>query len=128
MARAKLPRKNTNRVERINSLIQQLVGEIILPYLKTQKGITTISKVETSRDLHWAKIWITIVNDDDQKILATLKHNLYDIQGELNRLMQVKIVPKISFHLDTSARHAQHINELFNQIKNERESGESKSE
>src|SRR5258708_5477902 len=108
--------KKTNRVEKVNSLVQRLLGEILLPYFKSSEGVTTISKVEASKDLRWAKIWITIVGGNDQAILGMLKNNLYDIQGELNRMMQVKIVPRISFHLDTTARYAEHINKIFKEI------------
>lgn len=114
-----VPRKKTNRVEKVNSLIQHILGNIILPYSKNGEALITVSKVETSRDLRWAKVWITIVNGDDEKIMNMLNHHLYDIQGELNRAMEVKIVPRLSFHLDTSGRYAQHINEIFHQIEEE---------
>lgn len=117
--RANIPRKKTNRVEKVNSLIEHLMGVILLPYIKNGDAIISLSKVQTSRDLRWAKVWITIVNGDDDKIMNMLHHHLYDIQGELNRMMQVKIVPRISFHLDTSGRYAQHINEIFHKIQEE---------
>ncbi len=120
----KSPQKRTNRIEKINSLIQRLLGEILLPYFQNSKSIVTVSKVETSRDLRWAKIWITIVNGNDEHILDLLKKNLYDIQGELNRHIEVKIVPRISFHLDTSARYAEHISNIFQKIEKERENNE----
>ncbi|MEK7075902.1 MAG: 30S ribosome-binding factor RbfA [Patescibacteria group bacterium] len=115
------PKKKTNRIEKINSLIQRLLGVILLPYFKNSKSIVTISKVQTSRDMRWAKIWITIVNGNDKHILELLKKNLYDIQGELNRHVETKIVPRISFHLDTSARYAEHISNIFHEIEKERE-------
>lgn len=118
--RNQAPRKNTNRIEKVNALIQQIVGSIIRPYLKNAKGLTTISKVQTSKDLRWAKIWITILNGDDEAVLNTLQNNIYDIQGELNRDLNMKIVPRLSFHLDTSTRYADHISQIFQQIAEER--------
>lgn len=97
-----------------------------MPYLKTQEGLTTIHKVETSKDLRWAKVWITILNGNEEKILGMLNHNLYDIQGELNRLMEVKIVPRISFKVDTTGQHAQHISEIFHKIEKERDSSDDR--
>ncbi|MDB4939755.1 MAG: ribosome-binding factor [Candidatus Doudnabacteria bacterium] len=115
-----IPHKKTNRVEKINALIQMLLGVIILPYTKDQGTIITISKVNTSKDLRWAKIWITVVDEEkDKKVLKTLQNNLFDIQGELNRLMEVKIIPRISFHLDTTSRYADHISQLFHEIEKE---------
>jgi ribosome-binding factor A len=33
-----------------------------MEFLEDQKGMVTISKVETSRDMKWTKIWISIFN------------------------------------------------------------------
>ena len=113
------PRKDTNRMEKVNSLIQHILGQTLLPYLKNQNGLTTITKVDTSRDMKWAKVWISVVGEDEKKIMKTLQNNIYDIQGELYRTMSMKIVPKISFHLDSSAQYAEHINEIFREIEHE---------
>lgn len=115
------PQKKTNRVEKVNSLIQHILGPVLHENLHGAYGIVTITKVETSKDLRWAKIWISIVNGDDDAVLGTLKNNIYEIQGELNRMLEMKIVPRISFHLDTGARYAEHISEIFKEIEHERE-------
>lgn len=106
----------TNRIEKLNSLIQQLVGEIIHPYLSSMNGLVTVSKVEVSRDTKWAKVWLSIVGGDDDTIFDELKSNLYDIQGGLNRQIDLKLVPRLQFFLDTSPRYAQHIDELIKKI------------
>ncbi len=113
--------KSSNRIEKLNSLIQRLVGEIIHPYLKQHNGLTTISKVEVSGDAKWAKIWVSIVGGDDDEIMAELKDNIYDIQGELNRQIDLKLIPRLQFFLDTSPRYAQHINDLLRKIQEEDE-------
>ena len=45
----------------------------------------------------------------------------YDIQGQLNRDMGMKMTPRIQFLLDTSPRYVQHIDELIKQIHDEEE-------
>lgn len=111
--------KSSNRIEKLNSLLQQLIGQIILPYLSEQDGFATINKVETSRDGRWAKVWVSIVGGDDNQIMKTIEKNIYDIQGELNRQVDLKLVPRLQFFLDTSPRYAQHINELIEEIHQE---------
>jgi ribosome-binding factor A len=120
LMKPKVPKKNTNRMEKVNSLLEHMLAQIIIPYIKDEEGVTSIQKVETSRDLKWAKVWITIVAGKDGKIMSLLRDNIYDIQGEVNQRMETKIVPRISFHLDTTGRYAQHINEIFKQIEDER--------
>jgi ribosome-binding factor A len=112
-------KKDTNRIAKVNSLIQHKLGPVLLEYLQDFKGIVTISKVETSKDMKWAKIWISIFNGDDKKILDFLTKNIYDLQGELNKGFATKIIPRISFYLDTSPRYVEHVEELVRKIHEE---------
>ncbi len=119
--------KNPNRIPKLNSLIQQLVGEAILPYVKTQNGLTTVSQVEVSGDSRWAKVWVSIVAGDDDEIFKILNDNIYDIQGEINNKLGMKMTPRLQFFLDTSPRYAQHINELIHKVHEEEENEENES-
>lgn len=109
-------KKDTNRIAKVNSLIQRELGPVLHEYLDWQKGLVTITKVETSKDMKYAKVWISIFNGDDNKILEFLKKNIYDIQGEVNKHFYTKIIPRISFYLDTSPRYAQHIEEVIRKV------------
>lgn len=109
----------SNRIEKLNSLLQQLVGEAIRPYVESEPGLVTVSKVETSNDTKWAKIWVSIVGGNDDKILKIIDKNIYDIQGEVNRKMTLKLIPRLQFFLDTSPRYAQHISDLITKIHEE---------
>ena len=111
----------SNRIEKLNSLIQKLVGEILHSYLKSNDGLTTVSKVEVSKDTKWAKVWVSIIGGDDEQIMKEINKNIYHIQGELNRQIDLKLIPRLQFHLDTSPRYAQHINDLIRQIHEEDE-------
>ena len=145
-------KKDTNRIAKVNSLIQRELGPILNEFLDWQKGLVTITKVETSKDMKYAKVWISIFYPhpmskdkspsprgrgesslsqadknpqtapslgDDNKILAFLAKNIYDLQGEVNKHFATKIIPRISFHLDTSPRYAQHIDEVIRKIHEE---------
>ena len=114
-------KKDTNRIPKVNSLIEREMGPILLEFLQGQPGLVTISRVETSKDMKWAKIWISILGGDDDSILKTLKDEIYDIQGALNQHFRTKIIPRISFHLDTTPRYVQHIDELIKKIHEEDE-------
>ncbi len=113
---AKREPKNPNRLPKLNSLLQQLIGEAILPYVKIQNGLTTVSQVEVSGDSRWAKVWVSIVGGDDDEIFKVLNDNIYDIQGVINNKLGMKMTPRIQFFLDTSPRYAQHINELLKKV------------
>jgi ribosome-binding factor A len=133
-------KKDTNRIAKVNSLIQHELGPILHEFLDAEKALVTITKVETSRDMKWAKIWISIFHpytpkptqpsktpspvvkkkeDLDKRILDFLAKNIYDIQGEVNKHFHTKIIPRISFHLDVSPRYVQHIDELIKKVHEE---------
>src|ERR1051326_273805 len=109
-----------------------------------EKALVTITRVETSKDMKWAKVWIDILAADpkitdpskplpvknlaaqkkkpislDDKILNHINSNIYEIQGELNRRFTTKIVPRLQFVLDLTPRHVQHIDELIKKIHEE---------
>ncbi len=116
--------KPTNRIDKLNSLIQKIVGEVLMSFLSPSDGIVTVSKVEVSKDTRWAKIWVSIVGGSDDKVMKTIKANIYDIQGEVNRTVNLKLIPRLQFFLDVSPRYAQHVSDLLNEIKREDEETE----
>ncbi len=52
--------KDTNRIAKVNSHIEHELGPILLEHLQGTQGLVTISKVETTKDMKEAKIWISI--------------------------------------------------------------------
>ncbi len=108
--------KPKNRIEKLNSLIQQLVGQSLKDTVETNGGLVTVSRVETSGDSRWAKVWVSIIGGDDDQILANIQKNIYDIQGDLNNKLGMKMTPRLQFFLDTTPRYVQHIDELINKI------------
>lgn len=122
-------RKPTNRIDKVNAVIQQLLGTVLLEFFKDGKAIVTVSKVECSKDLRWVKAWVSIANaDNDASIMAKLRKHAYEIQGELNQNLSMKIIPRVSFFLDTSARYAEKMGGIFRQIEEERESREANND
>lgn len=110
-------KKPSNRIEKLNSLIQKQLGIIIIDFLDPQ-NLVTITKVDTSRDLKWTKVWVSVLGDETA-VLRALEKNVYEIQGELNRTLTLKVLPRIQFALDTSPKYAAHISELLGTITKE---------
>lgn len=132
-------KKDTNRIAKVNSLIQHVLGPVIHEFLDDPSMLITISRVDTSKDMKWAKVWLSIFSgvgsavknkkvildsgkkadsktEADEKILEYLNKNIYYIQGEMNKGFATKIIPRISFFLDTSPRYVQHIDELIQEV------------
>lgn len=113
-------KKDTNRIAKINSLIQKKLGEILHEELGNGPGLVTITRVETSKDMKYAKVWLSVFGGDDEGIFRHLTNHIYEIQGELNKHFTTKIIPRVSFHLDTAPRYAEHIDEVIRKIHEEK--------
>lgn len=111
------------RVTRLQSLIQELLGKILPEYLSETNALVTVSQVEVSGDLRHAKVWLSVLGKDDAAVFKTLEKNMYQIQGDLNRELPMKMIPRLQFNLDTSPRYAEHISELISSLHTDDQSG-----
>jgi ribosome-binding factor A len=109
----------SRRTEKVASLVQQEVGNYILQM--ELPALTTISKVEVTPDLKWGKIWITVMGDEkkQKQVLEALRENIYDLQGSLNRTLEMKIIPRVKFAIDHGQEYASRINELLREANDE---------
>ena len=106
----------TKRTQQVSALVQKEVAQYLA---RTElPALTTISKVEITPDLKWGKIWITVMGDAlvHKQVLAELGEHMYDLQGELNRKLTMKFVPKIKFVIDHGEEYAAHINDLLRKL------------
>ena len=79
-------------------------------------AMVTVSEVRISPDLSVAKVFVSIFPSDKQEaVMGILKDNLKVIRGELGHKIgrQFRIIPDLTFFLDTSIDYAQHIEELL---------------
>jgi ribosome-binding factor A len=109
----------TQRILRINKLIKQELGKIILTDVDFPKDIIlTITKVKTSADLRYADVFISALpSDKDVEIEKMLKEDIYFIQGELNKKLHLKPLPRIRFVIDKSGEYVEKIDELIKKNK-----------
>jgi ribosome-binding factor A len=79
-------------------------------------AMVTVSEVRISPNLSVAKVFVSIFPSDRQEaVMGILKDNLKVIRGELGHKIgrQFRIIPDLTFFLDTSIDYAQHIEELL---------------
>ena len=79
-------------------------------------AMVTVSGVRISPDLSVAYIYVSIFPSEKAgKVMERLKENAKALRGELgNRVgKQLRIIPEISFFLDSSLDYVEHIEELL---------------
>jgi len=110
--------KMSQRILKINELIKTHINDIILKNLSLKEGVfVTVTKVDTTTDLHYTRISISIFPEvETNYVTKTLKKELYQIQGALNKKLHMKILPKIEFRIDTTESRADEIEKLLKEI------------
>ncbi len=98
--------------------IQKDLAEIIRAKGMAAWGgaMVTVSEVRISPDLSVAKVYVSIFPSEKQSaVMGILQDQNRILRGELGRKVgkQLRIVPELTFYLDTSIDYAEHIDELL---------------
>ena len=89
-------------------------------------GTWSIVRCEVTRDLRYAKVRISILEEERRKsMMAALNRAAGFIRRELGHRMIVRCAPELIFELDTNIEYAAHINELLKQAEAQHNGGEN---
>lgn len=90
------------RIEQLSHALRDAVGT----YLRTAvefppDTLVTVTRTDVSRDTHAATIFVSVLPEaQSSAALATLRQELFDIQGAANRALGRRVCPRIQFALD----------------------------
>lgn len=111
------PKRRFDRTQRVADLIQEAVAPIIMQNMTDKRfQFVTVTSVVVSRDLSYAKIYVSVLKDDKEEIDAIVKalnHEAKFIRHELAHAVELRIVPEIRFVYDESTAHGFHISNLI---------------
>ncbi len=114
------------RQEKVAEAIKKEVSIIIHDQIKDPRiGFVTITNVELAQDLRFAKIFFSVLgNDEDyKKTKAALDSSLGFIRKLVAQRLKLRFAPEIMFKEDKSGEYSAKIEKILNEIK---ESDESK--
>lgn len=112
----------STRTERVKELLRTEISDIIRREIKDPRlGFVTITDAEVTKDLRHAKVYISVMGDDKQKAetLSVLQHASGYIRGEFGRRAFMKIIPEITFKMDSAIDQGVRIFELLQQVKSD---------
>lgn len=108
-----------NRIPQVNELIKQELGNIVLKEVEFPKDtLVTITRVQTSSNLIQAKIYISVMPENQlPKVLQILNNQIFDLQQIINKRLKMRPIPKIKFVEEKETRKAEKIEKLLEEIK-----------
>ncbi len=109
------------RIHKIGEEIKREISDIIAKELKDPRikgGVISITGVDVSGDLSFAKIFVSVYGKDvdGKKVLETLKKSSGFIRTELGRRIKIRHIPELIFQLDTSMEYGDHINKILKDL------------
>ncbi|RTE87468.1 MULTISPECIES: 30S ribosome-binding factor RbfA [Gammaproteobacteria] len=115
------------RVDRFSQQLQREVAMILQREIKDPRVVMpTVSDVEVSRDLSYAKVFITFLQDDDEankQALSVLNEASGYIRSLLGKRLKARVTPQLKFMHDQSTTEGMRMSAL---VREARESDELK--
>lgn len=111
----------SKRIERVESLIQEELGRIILKEIEFPAGsLVTITRVSCSVDLANANVFVAVLPEANAKrVLEILGKMVYVLQQFLNKRLRMRPIPKIRFVEEKETARAAKIEGLIREIEKE---------
>jgi ribosome-binding factor A len=111
----------SNRIEKVNSLLEHELGRIILrDFALSPEILITLTRVNTTSNLIEAKAYISVFPEQKAEgVIRALNKSVYDIQYKINRTLRMRPIPKIKFVKETEISRAAKIEELLVKVKDE---------
>ncbi|MGV3345603.1 30S ribosome-binding factor RbfA [Enterobacteriaceae bacterium LUAb1] len=120
--------KEFGRSQRVSQELQKEIAIILQREIKDPRlgMMVTVSGVDVSRDLAYAKVFVTFLNDEDEAAIQAGLRALGDAAGYIRTLlgkaMRLRIVPELTFFYDTSLIEGMRMSNLVsNVIRNDNE-------
>jgi ribosome-binding factor A len=113
------------RTSRLNSLLKEVISDTIRRDVRNPhvNELLTVTRVDISRDLHHAKVYISVIGTAEQKAetLQALQSAAGFIAVQSSKEVVMRYFPALSFTLDDSVDKHMRIEELLSKIASEKD-------
>ena len=108
--------KEFSRTQRVAQQLQKELAVILQREIKDSRiGMTTISSVDVSRDMNYAKVYVTFFTVGEQtpeESLSALREMAPYIRSLLGKEIRLRVTPEINFIFDKSLTEGMRISNL----------------
>jgi ribosome-binding factor A len=121
----------SHRANRVGEQMKKELSEIIGRKIKDPRiGFVTVTDVQVTGDLQQAKVYISVLGDDEQRenTLKGLAKAKGFIRSEIGQRIRLRKTPEIIFEFDESIDYGNRIETLLHQLQPVEEPVEKKEE
>ena len=109
----------SNRIGRTNDDIQRVLSSLLRQVKdpRVQQGMISVTRVETTGDLRYAKVWLSVLGElDEREFKRGLKSCGPWLRRELGAALSLRYTPELVFELDHSIEDGAHISKLIEEL------------
>jgi len=113
------------RSQRIQELLLEEISKLLQSGLKDPRiGFATLTRVEVSDNLKHAKIFVSVMGSEQEKIdtLEALKSAKGFIRNSLGKNLYLRYLPELEFKKDDNAEHVEKITRILKDLHPESDS------
>ncbi|TXY29587.1 30S ribosome-binding factor RbfA [Vibrio mimicus] len=114
--------KEFSRTQRVAQQLQKELAMILQREVRDSRlGMVTISDVEVSRDLAYAKVFVTFLCVGEQtpeSCLAALREHEVHIRMMLGKQIRLRLTPEIRFYYDNTLVEGMRMSNLVTEVIN----------
>ncbi len=110
---------NSNRMNKIDEELRKEISSIISIDLKNPHltGLISVTKVKTTPDLKFARVYVTMINEKSKKEnLSILKQSSGYIRSAIAKKINLRNTPELIFEFDDSIEYGSRIDEILKDI------------
>jgi ribosome-binding factor A len=112
------------RPERVQEALRQEISKIVQREIKDPRiGFITITKVDLTKDLRYAKVYFSVLGErkDNELALKGLNSAKGYIKNLISDRIKLRFVPEVVFKIDDTIEYTKQIYGLLDRIKKEKE-------
>ena len=109
-------------MRRVNEAVREVLSAQLVEGLSDPRiGFVTVTGVETSPDLRSARVYVSVLGDDEarEQTLAGLRSSRALLQARVGGDLRMKRTPQLQFHYDDTLDRAMRIAELLEEAERE---------
>ena len=109
----------SNKLGRTNDDIQRVLSDLLreIKDPRVQQGMISVTRVETTGDLRYSKVWLSVLGMKDEKEFRKgLKSASGWLRRELGSSMSLRYTPELVFEIDHSIEYGAHISDLIHKL------------
>jgi len=116
---------NNKRVKRVNSLLREVISEVIQKDVRNPNisKFISVTSVDITPDMKFAKVYISVIGDDSEKekTIIALNQAAGFISVHSAKKVVMRYFPTLSFEIDTSVDKHMKIEKILTDIKKEKD-------